>query len=128
MSGSIRWLMGLFSLYILLTILGNTLDAQPAYLSVAERNTIEGVQNYTQLSTVGTAVFPSIVGILLPSTFSGWMKMLSWDYSFWYDIDPVTGAKTESPLRIIWFVMFLPLTIGMIVLLLLTARQLLFGA
>jgi hypothetical protein len=128
MYGSIRWLIGLVTLYILLTILGNTLDQQPQLVTSTEMSIAQSSTNYQSVNTTSpTMSTTGIVGNLLPSTLDGWAKMLSWDYSFWYEYD-IAGHKTgDSPWKIVYYIMFLPLTAGMIILLLQVLRQLLLG-
>lgn len=127
MYGSIRWLIGLITLYILLCILGNTLDQQSTLLTTNQTAVAQSSTQYTnvqtQSNTMGTT---GIVGNLLPATLDGWQKMLTWDFSFWYDYDAF-GNKTDSPWKIIYYIVFVPLTGGMIILLLQVLRQLLLG-
>jgi hypothetical protein len=128
MYGSIRWLIGLATLYILLTIFGNTLDQGAQLITSAESGIAQSSLNYqainTTSSTVGTI---GVVGNLLPSTLDGWGRMLSWDYSFWYEYDSAGNRTGESPMRLIYYIIFVPLTGGMIILLLQVLRQLLLG-
>lgn len=129
MSGSIRWLMGLLSLYVLLTILGQTLDAQATYIpSGSALHKLKNNTTFTIVQTPSTSGAKSESGSLMPGTIQEWFNMLSWEFSFWYEYDDAGNKIGESPLRIIWWIMFFPLTIGMIILLLLTMRQLVFGA
>ena len=129
MSGSIRWLIGLMSLYVLLTILGQTLDAKASYIpSNSALYALKDNTTFTIIQTPSTSGAKSESGSLMPGTIDQWWKMLSWEFSFWYEFDDAGNKIGESPLRMIWWIMFFPLTIGMIILLLLTLRQLVFGA
>ena len=128
MSGSIRWLIGMLMLYTLLSILGNIIDMQPSFLSANQTSTLSSATGYQTVTTVGQSGASAPVWTMVPLTAAGWWQMLSWNFSFWKEYDPATGTLVDSPLIIIYWILFYPLTIGMVILIALTLRALVFGA
>jgi hypothetical protein len=127
MSGSIRWLVGFIMLFGLVSILGNMIDNRTELLSVSQIQTMSPFQNVTTTQIVGTSGNKGAIGNLLPSTIEEWIRALSWDFSFWYEYDHA-GVKTgDSPLILVRYILFFPLSVGLLVLFFLTLRQLLFG-
>lgn len=128
MSGSIRFLIGFIMLFGMLTILGNMLDNQTTLLSSSNIQIMAPFSNVTATQTVGTSGNQGTTGNLLPDTADKWIKALTWDYSFWYEYNDA-GVKTgDSPWILVRYILFFPLSVGIIVLLFLTLRALVLGS
>jgi hypothetical protein len=100
---------------------------QPAYFTANNTAILDQATGHGLVTTVGQSGSTGPIWTIIPDTAAAWWKMLSWDFSFWKEYDSHTGLLVDSPLKIIWYVLFLPLSIGMVVLIVLTLRQILFG-
>lgn len=123
-----RWLLGIVMLYMILTILGNMLDQQTTLLTSEDTSIAGNVTAYAEGATIGQSGTSSAFAGMLPTSIEAWRKMLTWDFSFWYDINPTTGAKTINPIMlIIRCVLFYPLMIVGIIMIIMIVRQSVFG-
>ena len=125
---SIRWLIGTFFCFLVLTIIGNVIEGA----DILTGNQVADIKETMEGSHVSEAADPTVGGVLTYGgvaavAIQGVVKALTMKYSWLYDVDPVTHEKTPNEYYWIWAVIWWPVVIGMVLMLFLELARLIRG-
>jgi hypothetical protein len=116
------WFIGLITLWILLTFIGNVIEKQDILTSTQ----VMQIQTMSKAETVTTkdpdTGAASTFGNLNYGIVEGLWKALVCDFTWMYDVDPVTHVKTPNDYFWIWAGLYYGVMVGIAVGLVLTIR------
>jgi hypothetical protein len=114
-----KWVIIMALLFVVGALLGGILEAQ--YITsdkVTILNVFARVQTVDYSSVLGAV---SSIPAVASDTIQAMVNMLTWDYSFFHDVDPVTGVQTANGWTIFrylgWCIslgMLIPFFVGLI--------------
>jgi hypothetical protein len=98
-----RWLIGITLILVLASMLSNFVDGYPM-MTQAQADDVQGMKDSNIISVQNpsggliTYVNITVKALLLIG------KALLWDYSFFHDIDPISGADANTDLQMVLYV------------------------
>ncbi len=126
---SVRWYIGLFTAFLLLTIIGNVIEGA----DILTGNQVSDIKSTMEGAHVSQASDPTVGGVLtyggvVSTAVNGIVKALTMKYSWLYDVDPTTHAKTPNEYYWIWAVIWWPIVVGIVFMLFMDLARLIRGA
>lgn len=124
-----RWLIGITMFLVMGYVICNFIDGE-AILTQNQANTVTNMTSVDFISvTDSTGGETNYVNMAL-TTLKTIMKALSWDYTFFYDIDPITGEQSNSEMQLVltfFRMLFFSLTVGILFSLAYALRKIIAG-
>lgn len=124
-----RWLIGITMFLVISYAICNFVDGEQV-ITQGQSNTVTNMTSVDFISvTDSTGGETNYVNMAL-STLRTIMKALSWDYTFFHDIDPLTGADRNSEMQLVltfFRMLFFSLTVGILFSLAYALRRLVTG-
>jgi hypothetical protein len=124
-----RWLIGITLFMVIAFLLSNWVDGS-AMFSNEQASNLTQMQQYSSVAvTSSTGSQVNYVNIAF-SALTAIGRALSWDYSFFHDIDPLTGRDANTDFATTLFVIrmaFMAITVGILFQMAYLLRQILTG-
>jgi hypothetical protein len=124
-----RWLIGITLILVIIGALSNFIDGSPM-MTQAQADDVKGMSDHSivtvQSPSGGVLTYINIASNALKLIG----KALLWDYSFFHDVDPVTGADSNSDLQMILTTIrfaLLAITVGIVFQMAYLLRQIVTG-
>jgi len=124
-----RWLIGIVFFLVVAYLLSNWIDGY-AMFSTSQSSDLTSMTEHDVVSVTSTTGSQINYVNIIPSALAAIGKALSWDYSFFHDIDPSTGLDASTDLATILFVIrlaFMTITVGIIFQMAYLLRQIITG-
>jgi hypothetical protein len=124
-----RWLIGIVLFLVIAFLLSNWIDGT-AMFSNDQSILVTNMTEHNVVSITTASGSPINYINIATKALTAIGKALSWDYSFFYDIDPLTGANANTDLAMILFVIrmcFMAITVGIIFQMAYLLRQIVTG-
>lgn len=101
-----RWLIYILLLWIINIPVNNWLEGD-SFITSEQTNMISNTQNYTQTSSVDTYGIEVNYFDKARDTWTQVLDAASYNYSFFYDVNPVTGENTPNQWMYIRYILVL---------------------
>ena len=106
-----RWLMALLIIWLLNLPVNNWLEGD-SFITSAQANMINNSQNYSFVNSIDADGVDILSLNKQKSTFESIFDAVSFNYSFFYDVDPITGDNTPNEFMYIrWFLLIMSIVI-----------------